>query len=124
MLDERLLDAAAAALRPGEGTLTIVSDNAWYAELLLDTLARHGAWAPPPLLPADASAGGAEDAGRRGRRVRRTAGDGLQLVVGAPGAWCGHAAASSSYFDRLWRRGVSKHSAVEERYVLHVVSRG
>ena len=42
MLDRRLFDAAAAVLRPG-GTFTIVTDNAWYADLLLDSMAAHGA---------------------------------------------------------------------------------
>ena len=47
-------------------------------------------------------------------------GDCLQLIAAPPGEWCRHAAAHSSYFDRLWRTGVSKHSQREERFVLHV----
>ena len=117
MLDAALLDAAAAALRPargagprgGAGTLTIVSDNAWYAGLLLDALARHGSYAQAPYAaPTPAGA----------RRVR--AAGGIELVAAPPGPWCGWRAESSSYFDRLWRTGISAHSAAHERFVLHV----
>ena len=121
MLDTRLFDAAAAALRPG-GTLTIVTDNAWYADLLLDSLAAHGAWAAVPGALEAATAAAAAAQGGASRTLRRSAG-GLQLIVAPPDEWCGHVVSSSSYFDRLWRRGVSKHSAVAERYVLHCVRR-
>ena len=118
MLDRRLFDAAAAALRPG-GTFTIVTDNAWFADLLLDSLAAHGAWAAVPGALEAAKAAAAADGARA---LRRTAG-GLQLIVAPPGEWCGHVVASSSYFDRLWRRGVSKYSAVADRYVICCVRR-
>jgi hypothetical protein len=43
----------------------------------------------------------------------------------APGEWCGHVASgASSYFDRLWKTGLSVHSAKHERYVLHVCKPG
>ena len=123
MLDRRLFDAAAAVLRPG-GTFTIVTDNAWYADLLLDSMAAHGAWAAVPgaLEAATAAATAAAAQSGASRTLRRSVG-GLQLIVAPPGEWCGHVVSSSSYFDRLWRRGVSKHSAVAERYVLHCVRR-
>ncbi len=45
---------------------------------------------------------------------------GIELVAAPPGPWCGWRAESSSYFDRLWRTGISAHSAAHERFVLHV----
>ena len=112
MLNTALLDAAAAALRPGIGTLTIVTDNQWYADRLLEQLGSHGGW--------EAVAGAQPEEGSGGR-VRRVHGaSGLTLFAAPPGGWCRHASASSSYFDRLWRRGVSRYSAVDERYVLYV----
>ena len=108
---ETRLPCFGGALQPGAGTLTVVTDNAWYAEVLLEQLSAHGRWEAVPGAQPDASLG----------RVKRTSASGLGLCVAAPGEWCRHAAAgSSSYFDRLWKRGVSKHSAREERYVLHV----
>ena len=121
MLDTRLFDAAAAALRPG-GTFTIVTDNAWFADLLLDSLAAHGAWAAVPGALEAATAAAAAAQGGASRTLRRSAG-GLQLIAAPPGEWCGHVVSSSSYFDRLWRRGASPHCAVAERYVLHCVLR-
>ena len=132
MLTPRLFDAAAAALRPG-GTFTIVTDNAWFADLLLDSLAAHGRFRQ--------AGGGAHADGQRqqqqqveeeeeeeevalpegGRLVRSDAATGLRLVAAPPGPWCRHArAGASSYFDRLWKTGLSVHSAVNERFVLHV----
>jgi hypothetical protein len=83
--------------------------QAWYAESLLQLLGSHGAWCGVAgALPADGAG-----------FVRREGARGLVLVSGAPGAWCGHATPSSSYFDRLWRRGANRHSKREERFVLH-----
>lgn len=109
MLDSRLLDAAARALLPGQGTLTIVTDNEWYGGLLLDALSAHGAFHAAP------SARGVPDS-----RVVRAIGR-MQLLSAAPGPWCRHAPVkASSYFDRLWQSGISAHSAAHERFVLHV----
>ena len=79
---------------------------------------RHGKWEPVPgMLPPDTGTNG-HGCGAPGS---------LRVFVAEPGEWCGHArtaAASSgaesgsSYFDRLWRRGVSKHSAATDRFVL------
>ena len=114
MLDAPTLAAAAAALRPG-GTLTVVTDNAWYAELLLGLLSSHGGFGPPPDShpPRDAtlvtSAAGAAGA--------------IHVYAAAPGRWCRHEAeGASSYFDRMWRTGLSLHSSAEQRYVLHVAA--
>ena len=141
MLTPRLFRAAAAALRPG-GHLTIVTDNAWYAELaaprvpllstapstaepppslprgryaelLLDALARHDAFEAVPIRrPPGARLVRTDKAGR------------LELLEAIPGEWCGHVASgASSYFDRLWKTGLSVHSAAHDRYVLHVRTR-
>ena len=114
-------DAAAAALRIG-GHLTIVSDNAWYAEQLFEALDAHGAF------EGARGGGAARPAGARvvraGAAARGGARRAVELVCAKPGAWCGHAAdGASSYFDRLWQTGLSAHSAVHERYVLHVARR-
>ena len=43
------------------------------------------------------------------------------MVLAPPGRWCRHEAeGASSYFDRLWKTGLSAHSATHDRYVLHV----
>jgi hypothetical protein len=108
MLDERLLTAAARALKPG-GTLTIVTDSAFYADMLLDAIARHPAYAPTL----------AATIGTQGAKVVR-ARDGFELLSARPGPWCGHATDASSYFDRLWQTGLSVHSEAHDRFVLHV----
>ena len=40
------------------------------------------------------------------------------LYVGAPSVDIGWPSQGDSYFDRLWRRGVSRHSATQDRYVM------
>jgi len=40
------------------------------------------------------------------------------VYVGAPSAEIGWPSQGDSYFDRLWRRGVSKHSSTADRYVM------
>jgi len=107
MLDDRLFTAAAAALKPG-GTLTIVTDNVWYAELLLSILARHSIFEPAGSRAVES-------------KLICVGARGVELVSAQPGAWCRHeAAGASSYFDRLWKTGLSVHSAVNERFVIHV----
>ena len=94
-------------------THTPQTDNAWYADLLLDSLASHEAFEgviqPTGGLPPGAKV------------VRATAG--IELISATPGAWCRHAAGASSYFDRLWKTGLSVHSATNDRFVLHVAVR-
>ena len=106
MLNDRLFTAAATALQPG-GTLTIVVDNAWYAELLLLAVARHGSFQPISGVRAE------------GRKMVKGH-SGFELISAAPGTWCRHEAKASSYFDRLWKTGLSSHSATYTRFVLHV----
>ena len=99
--------------RPTHRPTTPQTDNAWYADLLLDSLASHeafeGVTQPTAGLPPGAKV------------VRTTAG--IELISGTPGAWCRHAAGASSYFDRLWKTGLSVHSATNDRFVLHVAVR-
>ena len=40
------------------------------------------------------------------------------LYVGAPCDAIGWPSQGDSYFDRLWRRGVSRHSSIADRYVM------
>lgn len=98
---------------PTHRPTTPQTDNAWYADLLLDSLASHeafeGVTQPTAGLPPGAKV------------VRTTAG--IELISGTPGAWCRHAAGASSYFDRLWKTGLSVHSATNDRFVLHVAVR-
>ncbi|KAL1529535.1 hypothetical protein AB1Y20_000480 [Prymnesium parvum] len=109
MLNKGTLDVAARALQDG-GTLTIVTDNSWYASLLLDSIAAHGAFIPE----VDARPAGARLVSSR---------DGFELIAATPGKWCRHETGASSYFDRLWKTGLSAHSAAHERFVLHVRTR-
>ena len=125
------------ALQP-HGTLTIVTDNAFYAELLLDAMGAHGAFegaitaggkpADARLIRTVAPAARKAAAEKKQKKKAPTDDDArgggarvIELVSAKPGAWCGHAASgASSYFDRLWQTGLSSHSAAHERFVLHV----
>jgi pentatricopeptide repeat protein len=94
LLTAPFLKAVWLALRDG-GMLTIVSDSAWYAQLLLRTLAALGDDAPfgSTRLPTKGDGAFAEVA-RAGKVV---------LYEGRPGPDCGHHAPElRSYFDRLW----------------------
>ena len=87
--------------------MTIVTDNSWYAELLLCSIARHAAFQQVP--------------GLRNEEVQLVQSrSGIDLLSGKPGTWCGHTAGASSYFDRLWKTGLSTHSSANVRFVLHV----
>ena len=115
MLDGPCLHAVAKALRPG-GALTVVTDNEWYARLSADAAAAVGGWATPALTSAPGE-----------RYVRHYARGAVAVYAGAPGPAVGHGAVSAagdSFFDRLWRRGVSQHASAGDRYVLHLVRNG
>ena len=125
MCDERMLNAASVALSPG-GTLTIVSDNAWYAELLFEMVNEHGDF-EGAASKKDAEAEGLGGpvtivrAAPMSKSNQVRGGKSVTLLSAKPGAWCRHASSSaSSYFDRMWQTGLSKHSAKEARYVLHL----
>jgi len=114
MLTDRLFRAAAACLQPA-GTLTIVTDSAFYAELLLRCLSAHDYFEP--------GARGSSELPRGGRLVS-TGARGIELIAAKPGVWCRHeATGASSYFDRLWQTGLSAHSATHDRFVLHLQTR-
>jgi len=94
MLSAECFRSAALALKPG-GRFIVVSDNEAFSRYL------------------------AEDVPEAFDTVRlpyREVADGLH--VGAPSVEIGWPAQGDSYFDRLWRRGVSRHSATADRYVL------
>ena len=123
--DERMLNGASVALSPG-GTLTIVSDNAWYAELLFEMVNEHGDF-EGAASKKDAEAEGLGGpvtivrAAPMSKSNQVRGGKSVTLLSAKPGAWCRHASSSaSSYFDRMWQTGLSKHSAKEARYVLHL----
>ena len=81
------------------------------------------AWGPAAIVKAAVDMGGgwvAQWSGAHGCFYYSNVALGLTLYAAAPGVWCRHGAASGSFFDRLWRSGVSKPSAREERYVLCV----
>uniref|UniRef100_A0A7S2TWL8 Uncharacterized protein n=1 Tax=Lotharella oceanica TaxID=641309 RepID=A0A7S2TWL8_9EUKA len=97
-------------MKPKTGRLTIVTDNLWYGRFLLQTLnqmirgrRKHHLFIPAELTTTEEH----EEKDRAGRFV---------LWSGAPGPWCGHPVAASSYFDRIWKR-----ESKIERYVLAVV---
>jgi len=95
-----------------EGRLTLVTDNLWYGQLLLQIVAHlHREEKGDEKtkyfgsVPLDISASS-------GRRVQEQC-SGFKLYVGAPGLECGHIVSASSYFDRLWAK-----EKVTERYFL------
>ena len=48
----------------------------------------------------------------------------FMLWVGSPGVRCGHRASdATSYFDRLWKKGISQHASATERYFLYLKKR-
>jgi hypothetical protein len=91
------------------GVITVVTDNLWYARLLVRIVAGINA--------ADKRGGYASVKPASGAKLLEES-RGITLHQGAPGPECGHSAEASSYFDRLWRRGISKHSHKQERFFL------
>jgi hypothetical protein len=105
-----------------DGTVTVVTDNQWYARLLLRSLSliahgdnEHGEsdgsvlFESVSLTTAEGGGGGGGGAGGGAgdaveaaqRSVCETGARGVTMFVGAPGKACGHVADASSYFDRL-----------------------
>jgi len=80
------------------GTLCIVTDNSWYARLLLNTcvsLVQRGLFTAVDL-----------PTGKQAKREVEEEKSGVRLFVGEAGRDCGHSNSgeeSSSYFDRLWK---------------------
>jgi tRNA G46 methylase TrmB len=104
-----------SALMPG-GTVTIVTDNQQYAQLLLsqfnegltDLYQNKSIGDVESAAMQSASADSSPGTVRLHRLGQRAGGGGCPL------ARFGHVAAASSYFDRLWNRGDKK-----QRWVLY-----
>ncbi|KAJ1481156.1 putative methyltransferase-domain-containing protein [Baffinella frigidus] len=111
LLDEAFFLSMHPALAKS-GVITIVTDNLWYAKLLVRIVAGinkrakgKGAVSFKSLLPP------------KGTKELDDS-HGVTLYQGVPGPDSGHAAEASSYFDRLWQKGISKHSHTKERFFL------
>jgi tRNA G46 methylase TrmB len=94
MLSKECFASAARALKPN-GRFIVVSDNEAFARYLGADV--HEAFDAVRLPYREVAAG---------------------LYVGAPCDAIGWPSQGDSYFDRLWRRGVSKHSSIADRYVM------
>ncbi len=94
MLSAECFSSAALALKPG-GRFIVVSDNEAFSRYLAEAVPEGF---DTVRLPYREVAAG--------------------LYVGAPSVEIGWPSKGDSYFDRLWRRGVSKHSATADRYVM------
>ena len=94
MLSASCFSSAALALKPG-GRFIVVSDNEAFSRYLSAEV--HEAFDTVRLPYREVAAG---------------------LYVGAPSVDIGWPSQGDSYFDRLWRRGVSRHSATADRYVM------
>jgi tRNA G46 methylase TrmB len=92
LLTEPFLRLVLAALAP-RGSLTVLSDNLRYLQVLARTLN-----AIRELQSAEAV---------EGAEVHEAVGA-VRVFKGLPGPECGHSVAASSYFDRLWDNG--KHT--------------
>lgn len=126
MLNSKTLLAAAHCLRPnGEGRLIIVTDNRWYATLIISTLEKVVAQNEKLLTQIDL------DEKRGYRRVDHFASRSpsisrLSLFEGKPSEAIGHSTlknngnSGASYFDRLWRTGAGSHAEMKRRFVIAV----
>mmetsp|Transcript_2424 Transcript_2424/g.3483 ORF Transcript_2424/g.3483 Transcript_2424/m.3483 type:complete len:412 (-) Transcript_2424:43-1278(-) len=90
------------------GELTIVTDNEWYGKMLLQSVASitRGRRKDHLFSPISLSESEGRIADQNGK---------FSLWVREPGNWCGHVAASSSYFDRMFKKNQKT-----DRYILHV----
>ena len=95
MLSGECFASAALALKPG-GRFIVVSDNEAFSRYLAEDVPEGF---DTVRLPS----------------YRQVA---AGVYFGAPSAEIGWPSQGDSYFDRLWRRGVSKHSATADRYVM------
>eukprot|EP00940_MAST-03C_sp_MAST-3C-sp2_P000964 g964.t1 len=109
LLDSAFFTTMHASLCTG-GRLTIVTDNEWYGRLLLQIVyglrTGHVLFASPDISSSSI-------------QIHAESGK-LALWAGQPDASCGHAASASSYFDRLWKTGVSRHASASQRYFLYL----
>lgn len=96
------------ALEDG-GMLTIVTDNRWYAMLLLK------------IVAALNNAGVRFKSKKLSEGSRVHSEGGVHLYQGSPGPECGHVVKASSYFDRLWQKGINRHAETTNRFFLCIV---
>lgn len=91
----------AAALIPGVGTVTVVTDNRDYGKQLSEIAASAGFTSCLRAVDGDAFFASTDEVRFR---TATTGADGGSVVLyeGTPGPQHGHAVAGSSYFDRLW----------------------
>ena len=120
LLDESFFIVMATALKIG-GTLSICSDNAWYSEVLstLDQLSHLFKDAIPNNVYDNDHGDGDGDGDGDETTVYMQVGQ-LKIINGPPGRNMGvNAGGASSYFDRMFAKGVSRHSG-KTRYTLSV----
>ena len=94
LLTDDFFEQAARVLVDG-GYCTVVTDNKWYAQLLLRQLSKASNLVAGKSLVSIAVCDGAEVVERA---------SGTVLFKGSPDAAHGYGAEASSYFDRLWKR--------------------
>lgn len=108
MLDSPFFTLLGRVLKP-RGAVCIVTDNAWYARLLV-RVAKH-------VDPCDEVfrtpiAHGYATLDAHGRKI---------VYQGNLSRLVGHFEDSSAtYFDRLWRTGISRHASKTDRFVLYL----
>ena len=117
MLTPKFFAAAYRSLEPG-GRLTIVTDNQYYAKLLLQSVGALSSGGTRHFLSFQMTEL-QESQGKdtTGLTVEETSGE-VMLYRGQPGPACGHAVVASSYFDRLWKTGASKSASASARWLL------
>jgi len=118
MLDRPLMRDLGRVLLPGTGFVTIVTDNEWYSKLLLKLLTDLNAsefqdrpFFSPMLVAASSSESYSQ--------IAQSPDGLLRVYAGRPGLAVGHAELAATYFDRLWRTGLSKHSKRAQRFIVH-----
>ena len=95
MLSAECFQSAALALKPG-GRFIVVSDNEAFSRYIAEAIPEGFDTVKLPSYRQVAAG----------------------VYVGAPSVEIGWPSQGDSYFDRLWRRGVSRHSATADRYVM------
>ena len=110
MLDAVLFRRLADVLQ-FHGELEILTDNPSYARLLLDIVRRvNMGLSDGRFHSIDGSSSSQK---KKKMRTPLTEKDGLRVDIVDPGT-------DDTYFDRLWRTGVSQHSDNKRRFLLHL----
>ncbi|KAL9181072.1 hypothetical protein ACHAXT_009877 [Thalassiosira profunda] len=123
MLNSQTILSAARCLQPnGEGRLIVVTDNVIYARLICETITRVQEEANLVGLPPRNI--------RDLRRIQSFGGSSIHLYEGKPCESIGHhvdqrgRAGGTSYFDRLWRTGATKHADMRKRFIIALQTAG